>query len=139
MISRFSFNEFIKLLYDINDIIAKNKAILFVRIDPSIIDSNQMALIENELLILPSQKTEDIIIEDDVYNILKFIFEQNQDNAIVSVKKIMSRFSITYVTAASKLDSLDSKGLIISKKQGKLRAIFITEKGKKLLHKRITA
>ena len=139
LISRFSFNDFIKLLYDINDIIAKNKAILFVRIDPSIIDSNQMALIENELLVLPSQKTEDIIIEDDVYNILKFIFEQNQDNAIVSVKKIMSRFSITYVTAASKLDSLDSKGLIISKKQGKLRAIFITDKGKKLLHKRMTA
>ena len=139
LISRFSFNEFIKLLYDVNDIIAKNKAILFVRIDPSIIDSNQMALIENELLVLPSQKTEDLIIEDDVYNILKFIFEQNQDNAIVSVKKIMARFSITYVTAASRLDSLESKGLIISKKQGKLRAIFITDKGKKLLHRRKTA
>lgn len=139
LISRFSFNEFIKLLYDVNDIIAKNKAILFVRIDPSIIDSNQMALIENELLVLPSQKTEDLIIEDDVYNILKFIFEQNQDNAIVSVKKVMARFSITYVTAASRLDSLETKGLIISKKQGKLRAIFITEKGKKLLHKRKTA
>ncbi len=139
LISIFSFNEFLKLLYNINDIIAKNKAILFVRIDPSIIDSNQMALIENELLVLPSQRTEDLIIEDDVYNILKFIFEQNQDNAIVSVKKVMARFSITYVTAASRLDSLETKGLIISKKQGKLRAIFITEKGKKLLHKRKTA
>ncbi len=41
-----------------------------------------MALIENELIILPSQKTEDLIIEDDVYSILKYTFEQNEDNAI---------------------------------------------------------
>jgi len=136
LISRFSFDEFIKTLYDINDIIARNKAILFVRIDPSTIDKNQMALIENELLILPSQQTEDLIIEDDVYDILKFIYEQNNNNAVVSVKKVMTKFSITYVTAASRLDSLEKKGLIFTKKQGKLRAIFITDKGKKLLHKR---
>ncbi|UCH72219.1 MAG: PAS domain-containing protein, partial [Thermoplasmatales archaeon] len=139
LISRFSFDEFIKSLYDINDIIAKNKAILFVRIDPSTIDSNQLALIENELKVLPSQKTEDLIIEDDLFNIIKYIFEQNQENAIVSVKKVMAKFSITYVTAATRLGSLESKGLIVTKKQGKLRAIFITEKGKKLLHKRKTA
>ena len=136
IISRFSFDEFIKILYDINDIIAKNKAILFVRIDPSTIENNQMALIENELLVLPSQKTEDLIIQDDVYDILKFIYEQNNNNAVVSVKKVMAKSNITYVTAASRLSSLEKNGLILTKKQGKLRAIFITEKGKKLLHKR---
>ena len=139
LISRFSFGEFIKYLYDINDLIAKNKAILFVRIDPSTIDSNQMALIENELLVLPSQKTEDIIIQDDIYDILIFINQQNLNNAIVTVKKLMTKFNITYVTTASRLDSLETKGLIFSKKQGKFRAIFVTEKGKKLLHKRQTA
>jgi len=139
LISRFSFNEFIKFLYDINDTIARNKAILFVRIDPSTIDSTQMALIENELLVLPSQKTEDLIIEDDKFDILKFIYEENKDNAIVSVKKVMARFDITYVTAASRLNSLESAGLIITKKQGKIRALFITEKGKKLYNKRKTA
>jgi len=65
--------------------------------------------------------------------------EENKDNAIVSVKKVMARFKITYVTAASRLDSLESAGLIITKKQGKIRALFITEKGKKLYNKRKTA
>jgi PAS domain S-box-containing protein len=139
LISRFSFNEFIHFLYDINDIVAKNKALLFVRIDPLTIDKNQMALIENELINLPSQKTDDLIIEDDIFDILKYTFEQNRSNAVVSVKKVMGRFNITYVTAASKLDSLETKGLISTKKQGKLRAIFITEKGKKLLHRRTAA
>ncbi len=136
IISKFSFEEFIKSLYDINDIISKNKAILFVRIDPSTIESHQMAIIENELLILPGQKTEDLIIIDDIYDILKFVYTQNQDNAIVSIKKVMAQFNITYVTAASRLNSLETKGLIFTKKQGKIRAIFVAEKGKKLLHKR---
>ena len=139
LISRFSFDEFIKNLYNINDINAKNKSILFVRIDSSTIDRNKMALIENELNVLPSQKTEDIIIQDDIYDILKYIYQQNLDNAIVSVKKIMAKFNITYVTAASRIKSLESKGLIFSKKQGKFRTIFVAEKGKKLLHKRKTA
>jgi len=139
LISRYSFEDFIKLLYDLNDIVAIEKAILFVRIDPSTIDSNQMALIENELLVLPSQKTEDIIIEDDIYDIIKYIFQQNNDNAIVSVKKVMNKFKITYVTAASRISSLELKALIYTKKQGKIRALFLTEKGKKLLNKRKTA
>jgi len=138
LLSRFSFEEFIKYLYDINDIIAINKAILFVRIDPSTIDSNQLALIENELLILPSQKTEDIIIEDELFDIIKYIYEQNQLNALVSFKKVMSRFNIAYVTAASRLDNLEKTGLVFFKRQGKLKAIYITEKGKNLLHKRKT-
>ena len=139
LLSKFSFDEFVKSLYDVNDIISKNKAILFVRLDPSTIESNQLAIIENELLILPGQKTEDLIIKDDIYDILKYIYNQNQDNAIVSVKKVMSQFNITYVTAASRLNSLETKGLIFTKKQGKIRAIFVTEKGKKLLHKRKSA
>jgi len=136
LLSRFTFNEFIKYLYHINDIIAKNKAIIFVRIDPSTIDKNQMALLENELLILPGQKTEDLIIEDDLFDIVKYIYEQNKLNAVVSFKKIMNQFKIAYVTAASRLENLEKTGLVYFKKQGKIKAIYITEKGKNLLHKR---
>jgi PAS domain S-box-containing protein len=136
LLSRFSFSEFVKYLYDINDVVAKNRAIMFVRIDPSTIDSNQIALLENELLVLPSQKTEDLIIEDDLFDIVKYIYEQNKLNAVVSFKKVMNQFKIAYVTAASRLDSLEKTGLVFFKKQGKIKAIYITEKGKSLLHKR---
>ena len=136
LLSKFSFNEFIKNLYDINDIIAKNKAIIFFRIDPLTIESNQMALIENELLILPSQQTDDLIIEDDLFDIIKYVYEQNNLNTVVSFKKVMNRFNIAYVTAASRLESLEKTGLVYFKKQGKLKAIYITDKGKNLLHKR---
>ena len=138
LITRFSFDKFIDTLFHIIDFISKNKSILFVRIDPSTVDNNQIAIFENELQTLPSQKTDDLIIEDDTYDILKYIFEQYQINAIVSYKKVMAKFKITYVTASSKLNDLEKIGLIFTKKQGKLRAIFITDKGKMLLHRRKT-
>jgi len=138
LITRFSFEKFIETLYNIIDVITKNKSIFFIRIDPSTVDNNQMAIFENELQMLPSQTTEDIIIEDDSFEILKYIFEQNQINSIVSFKKVITKFKITYVTAASKLNNLEKIGLIFTKKQGKLRAIFATDKGKMLLHRRKT-
>jgi len=138
LITRFSFEKFIESLYNIIDIITKNKSILFIRIDPSTVNSNQIAIFENELQILPSQTTVDLVIEDDSYDILKYIFEQNQINAIVSFKKVITKFKITYVTAASKLSNLEKIGLVFTRKQGKLRAIFVTDKGKMLLHSRKT-
>ena len=138
LITRFSFEKFIETLYNITDAVTKNKSIFFIRIDPSTVDSNQMAVFENELLILPSQTTDDLVIEDDSFDILKYLFEQNQINAIVSFKKIIEKFKITYVTAASKLNNLEKIGLIFTKKQGKLRAIFVTEKGKMLINRRKT-
>jgi PAS domain S-box-containing protein len=139
LLTRFTFEKYIETLYRIHDAIAKNKALLFVRIDPNLVDKKQMAVIENELHLLPSQKIEGLIIEDDVYDALKYIFEQNQNNALVSFKKIMTRFKIAYSTAAKRLETLEEKELIYTKRQGKLRTVFISEKGRTLLRKRETA
>jgi PAS domain S-box-containing protein len=136
LLTRFSFEEFISILYEINDIISEFKSILFLRVDPTIIATQKLALFENELQPLPSQKIEGLIIEDETYSILKYIFEQNQISSKVSFKKVMKEFNIAYVTAAKKLEVLEDKGLILTKREGKLRTIYITEKGKNLLHKR---
>jgi len=136
LLTRFSFENFIENIFQINDKIARNKSILFMRIDPKTFESSQLAVIQNEIQMLPSQKIEGLVIEDEVYNILKYIYEQNQLSSIVSFKKVMKEFKIAYITAANKLETLEEKGLIITKREGKLRTIYITEKGKTLLHKR---
>jgi PAS domain S-box-containing protein len=139
LINKFSFEKVMDTLYQINDLIAQNKCILLVRIDPATIEKTQMALIENELQMLPSQKIEGLTIEDEVYDILRFIYEQNQNNAIVPIKKIMGRFTLAYSTVAKRLQVLEAKGLIFTKKQGKSRTVTISDKGKTFLHKRQTA
>ena len=139
LLTRFDFQKLINMVYQINDFIAKNNAIMFLRVDPLIVEKKQMAIFENELSTLPSQKVEDLIIEDDVYQILKYIKQQNDVNAVVSYKKIMSKFDVVYATAARKIDSLRENKLIFTKKQGKLRTIYVTDKGNALLNKRKTA
>ncbi|MFO7677341.1 MAG: PAS domain S-box protein [Thermoplasmatota archaeon] len=139
LLTKFSFDEFITMFYTINDSIAKHKALLLVRIDPSTIDPNQYAILENEIQMLPSKKIEGVIIDDEAFNMLTYIYEQNQQNATVSFKKIISKFKIAYMTAANKIKMLEEKGLLITKKEGKYRTVYITNNGKKMLHKRQNA
>jgi PAS domain S-box-containing protein len=136
LITKFSFEEFLDALYQINEIVAKSHCLLFLRFDPAIVSEQQMAIIDNELDRVPSQKIEGIILEDSVYSMLKFIYEQNQNNALIPYKKVMAHFKIAYSTAAKRLEELESKGLIFTKRRGKLRTVYISDKGKTLLHKR---
>ena len=135
-ITRFSFERFAESLYQINSVISKNNSILLVYLNPSFLDTRQMAFIEAELQPLPGQKIEGIEIEDELFDILRFIYEQNQNNSLVSFKKISREFSIVRSTAAKRLRMLEDKGLVFIKKQGKLKTVRVSDKGKTLLHKR---
>lgn len=136
LVTRFSFGNFAETLYKINDIILKNKSILLVYLNPSFLDKKQMTIIKNELHTLPSKKIDDIEIDDELYDILRFAYEQNQDNLMVPFKKIRQKFSIAYSTTAIKLKLLEEKDLIFIKKYGRFRTVHVTEKGKSLLNKR---
>jgi len=135
-ITRFSFERFAESLYQINSVISKNNAILMVYLNPSFLDTRQMAFIEAELQPLPGQKIEGIEIEDELFDILRFIYEQNQNNLLVSFKKISREFSIVRSTVAKRLRLLEDKGLVFIKKQGKLKTVRVSDKGKTLLNKR---
>ena len=137
-LTRYSFQQVIEHLYIINEIIAKHKSILFLRIDPNILEPAQMAVLTNEFLQLPSQKIEDVVLKDETYSVLRYVAEQNQLNAVVSIKKIMSKFQIAFATAASRIASLEKNDLLFTKKSGKIKAVYLTDKGKKLLQKRQT-
>ena len=134
LLTRFSFERFIEALYQINDIVSKNNSILLLHLNPSIVDTKQFAIIGDELQLLPSQKIEDIEVEDELYDILEFIYEQNQKNVVVSFKKIGKEFSIVSRTTSKRLRALGDKGLIYIKRQGRSKTLHVSEKGKTLLN-----
>jgi len=109
LLSIFSFEGFIKALYRINNILAGHNAVLLVRLNPNFVDKRQLELIKEELLPLPSQKIEDIELEDKLYGILKFIHRQTQNNMLVSYSRIGHEFSISKVTTSKYLNSLYRK------------------------------
>jgi PAS domain S-box-containing protein len=136
LLTRFSFEQFAKSLFQINDITSENKSILLFHLDPSLVDKRQMAIIENELQLLPSQKIDVIEIEEELYDILKFIYEQEHMHSLATYKKISKGLSIVNQTTAKRLRLLENKGLVYIKKRGKTKTVHISEKGKTLLHKR---
>ncbi len=85
---------------------------------------------------LPGQKAENIKLEDELYDILTYIYKQDKRNILVSFQKVSREFSISKTTTAKRADSLKEKDLIFIKKRGKAKTMHVSEKGKTLLHKR---
>ncbi len=139
LIAQTSFARFLQALFAISDLVARSRPILLVRIDPLTLDARELALMENELLPLPSQRLGDVRIADEEYELLRYIHEQNQNNGIVTLKKAMVKLAVSHVTVAKRIEVLESSGLIYVKKQGRYRTPFLTEKGKALLGSRKAA
>jgi len=139
LIAKSTFEGFMDLLFDLNEVASKNRSILLVRVDPAILDADKMGMVQNELMTLPSQRFDDIILGDDEFEVLRYIYDQNENNVLVSLKKLAARFQLSHVTIAKRIESLEIDGLVYVKKQGKLRSPYITEKGKALLRKRRSA
>ena len=88
------------------------------------------------MLPLPSQKIDDVEIGDELYDILAFVYKQNQNNTEVSFKSINKEFTIVSKTATKRIRMLENKGLIFIKKRGRLKTLYVSQKGRILLHKR---
>lgn len=135
---KYAFYDVISSFFEIVDEIEENNAVFLLNLDPDLLDTKQKAIVENELEMLPSQKLDNIKLEDNLYNILSYIHEQNRKNSLVSLKKITRRFNIVYFTANKRLKVLESKDLIFTKMDGNYKTIHITKKGESLLNKRNT-
>ena len=136
LIINFSFDQFIKKLYQINNIVSENKSILLLHINPASLDMRQMAILEDEFQALPGLKIDDIQIKNELFAILKFIFEQNQHNVMVSFSQIGQQFSIVRPTVRKRLRLLEDNGLVVIRKHGRTKSLHVSEKGMALLNKR---
>jgi PAS domain S-box-containing protein len=131
---KYSFDYLAKLLLDLNDITDRYNAIFLVLTDKTLFEERQMALLQQELHKIPGNHVNDIYIDDNICRMLKFIYDQNETNSLVSFKKIMSAFDIVYSTAAKRLEILEENKLISIANSGKAKRIYISEKGKTFLH-----
>jgi PAS domain S-box-containing protein len=136
LLNIFSFDQVSKSLYKINEIISNYNTLFLLHLDPILVDQRQLSIIEHEIQPLPSQKLDDVYLNNELYDILQFIDKQNMNNIAVSFKKIGKHFSIVSKTTTKRLRQLENEGLILIKKQGRLKTLHVSEKGKQLLNNR---
>lgn len=136
LIVNFSFEKVIKTLYEIDDIIEKEQCLMLLHINPSLVEKTQMVMLYEEFQKLPTQKIEDIQLEEAQFDILNYINAENNRNTLVTYTDIGKTYSISKVTAQKRIESLKNMGMVFSKKQGRSKILYITDKGKNLLHHR---
>jgi len=68
----------------------------------------------------------------EVYEILRFVYMQNRVGEKPYVKDIMSKFNIARNTAKKRIRYLEEKELMKTVKDGRLKVLEVTEKGKEL-------
>ncbi len=138
LVTNFSFEESVKKLYLINDLISETDSILIVYFDSNIFDKRQIAVFENEFHMLPGQNIEDVDVSNELYDVLKFINKGNENRVLVSFKDVGKKFSIVSKTTSKRINDLEEKGLIYIKKEGRHKTLHVSEKGKRLLNQRKT-
>lgn len=131
-----SFDETLKLLYQLHESVFNSNCVLIVRVNPELLTLRQIAALHEEFHPLPSRDVTTIELEDKLFSILMFINEKQETNSIVSFKSIKKEFSIVDVTVKKRLKDLEDLGLIFIKRRGRMKTIHITEKGHHLLSKR---
>ena len=136
LIALHGFVKVMQLIYSISSVTSKMDGIVLIRLNPEILSSKELAILREELNDLPEQSVGNITIDNKLFDILRYVQQENSNKSMVSFKNIGKQFSITKVTTAKRINALEEKDLVAIKKRGRLKTIYITDKGKQLLQRR---
>lgn len=131
LINRFSFKDFINLLYRLNDIIIETGSVLLVNLNSCVMSESQLAMVSEELKPLPRKSLEKVKLDDKLYSLLSFIFKENKENRTVTYTRIRKKFSIVNYTVAKRVKELEDMNLLYIVKKGRAKALYVTDKGKR--------
>lgn len=136
LIMKSSFESVLKMLYRITSLVDKNQAVCIIQINPDMFTEKQLSLLKEEFIMFQGAEVEDIALEESLYQILRFIYQQNQGNVVVSYSKVGNRFGISKVTTGKRISELERKGLVTIRLKGRMKSILATKKAEDLIKKR---
>jgi len=133
LLNKYSFIELYPILCEINDVIKKNQAILFIRINKNILSELEYFTLKEDYNSLPAKKLDEIYIDENLGTILQLIDTENRWNKIVNQNIIVKRLGISKLTAQRRITNLIDNGLLLSKTVGRTKQVYLTMKGKELV------
>lgn len=133
LISLYSFESVLKTIYRITEIIANTACVFLLRADFSTLTPQQTTFLQQEMELLPSTKIHRLTLDRLSIEILKYIEEMNHRNTQVTPKQIYTSFHLSRITAQKKIQFLEEKKLVYTRRYGRTKTIYITERGRVLL------
>ncbi|MBS3778086.1 MAG: PAS domain S-box protein [Candidatus Thermoplasmatota archaeon] len=131
-----SFEHVLRLIYRLNSLVDRFQAVFILQINPNIFSKKELSLLKEEFLLFEQVEVDDFSLEESLYQILSFVYTQNQRNIIVSYSKVGKHFGVSKVTTGKRISELKRKGLVSISLKGRMKAIYVTKKAEDLLSKR---
>jgi len=129
-----SFDQVIKALHELKDLVSQQDAIIIISLNPEIINPARLKEIEAETVDLYGKFLKRTVnLSEMEYNILHFINEKNIVNKLVSYKDITQYFKITKPTTRTKIKQLYVLGLVQIDQKGRFKSLKVTSAGRKIL------
>ncbi len=123
--------EFIQRLKDAFYLLKKGVVLLLA--DPEVMDEKELKLLRKECSrIRPKPRHHDL--PPRCYELLRYVYMENRMGRKISFKEIMGHFSIARNTAKKYVRYLEGRGLMKVIKDGRLKLVEVTEKGKELFY-----
>ncbi len=130
IITQNSFAKTLNFIQTVNDRIMSSNCVLLVSVDPSILGNEEMSLLSQELQDLGEKS---VRLSESSYELLNFVYGENKHNRMPSFVDVSEKFSITKTTARTRIQELESKGLLKVIKEGKYKLLEVTDKGRNII------
>jgi predicted transcriptional regulator len=117
-----------RFIYELHDLRIGKNCIAIVHLIDGLLSPKEHLILSQELEEMPRQKDE-IHLDQRKIDILKYIADKNAMHSVVYYKHISSDFKLSRITARLWINELQQKGLLNIKKFGRVKQIFISDKG----------
>lgn len=128
LINVYSFEETLKFIYALNDLVTMNNSVMLLHINPALLTNMQLSMIEQEVQKVPELGEKTPELTDDLQEIIDFIINQKSINKTVSFKEVTRKFNITKSTARRRINKLQALNLVNVRKNGRLKILSLVEK-----------
>jgi PAS domain S-box-containing protein len=130
LLIRNNFSEIYEFIQKIKDVFyVLNKGIVIITLDPALVEERDLRLIRKEC---SRVRSKGISLPDEMYEVLRYVYMRNRVGEKPSIKDVMASFSITRNTAKKRINYLANRGLLNIIKNGRLRLLEVTERGKEI-------
>ncbi len=127
------FENVIKFLYELNDLIRISNNILVLHISSKSFDLQQKSKLEDEFFIYPEIKQELPYLDSKKLDVLRFIASKNSFHHSVYYKMIRNNFSISKKLTKKLIMELEGEGLVRTEQNGRRKLVYVTDKAKDIV------
>jgi DNA-binding MarR family transcriptional regulator len=131
LINRNGYDRILEFIQSLNDKITSSNCILLLSLNPLILDTKQLKMLEEETKDLFEFK-EVRTLPEHLHNLLEYIYKQNLTRKPVAFKDISQKFSISKTTTGQRIHELEEKRLVEVRREGRYKMLMITEEGRKI-------